>query len=542
MSAPRLEECTSHDADGGSRMFLSTQARRPGRCHAAIALACSALLAACGAPSAPDPTPQAATPNRDGSLSIALESDFQSLDPLRVSNMVERQVALSIMDPLFDIDANGNIVPMLAESADTPDDGTTWRVKLREGVRFHDDTPLDAEAVVFNIERMRDPANACRCLPQLDNVAGVRAIDPLNVEFTMHGPDAVLPALLADAPGLMLSPTATRNDPTGIGSKPVGAGAFRLASWEPGHRIVVERNPSYWQEGKPLLQRVTFLPLPNEDSRQAALLSGDVDVIQSPHTRFSAQYGGREGYRLMTGKGLGSVFLMMNTRRPPFDDVRVRRAIAHATDRPTFVKALLQDQYPVSDSLLGPGSWAYTPVLDYPAYSPERAKALLAEVGKPVKFEISVINSPFTALSAQALQQMWRDAGIEATIRQTEGARFMADAINHDFQMSMFRFVGRADPDLNLYRAFHSRYAPPPSSNYTGYANPAMDALLEKGRATTERGKRVETYAKVSQLLAQDVPYLFLFTTTLQTMMRANVQPGPNIPDGVLRLQDASIQ
>ncbi|WP_165967380.1 ABC transporter substrate-binding protein [Luteimonas aestuarii] len=481
-------------------------------------------------------------PANDGTLSIALESDFQSLDPLRVSNMVERQVALAVMDPLFDIDSDGNVVPMLAESANTPDDGSTWHVALREGVRFHDDTPLDADAVVFNIERLRDPANACRCLPQLDNIASVRAVDPLTVEFIMHGPDAVLPALLADAPGLVLSPTAIRSDPNGIGTRPVGTGPFRLASWEPGHRVIVERNPGYWQPGKPHLQRVTFLPLPNEDSRQAALLAGDVDVIQSPHTRFSAQYADHDGYRLMTGKGLGSVFLMMNTRKPPFDDVRVRRAIAHATDRPTFVKALLQDQYPVSDSLLGPGSWAYTPVPGYPAYSPEQAKALLAEVGKPVSFEISVINSPFTALSAQALQQMWRDVGIETTIRQTEGARFMADAINHEFQMSMFRFVGRADPDLNLYRAFHSRYADGPSSNYTGYANPEMDALLEQGRATMERGERVRTYAKVSQLLASDVPYLFLFGTTLQTMMRANVDPGPNIPDGVLRLQDVRVQ
>lgn len=509
------------------------------RLRLALAFAAAALLAACGAP---EPEPQPGAENRDASLTIALESDLQSLDPLHVSNMVERQVALAIMDPLFDIDPDGNLVPRLAESADTPDGGRTWRVVLRPGVRFHDGTPLDAAAVVFNLERLRDPANACRCLPLLDNIAGVRALDPRTVEFAMRSPDAVLPAVLADAPGLMLSPAAVRNDPKGIGSKPVGAGPFRLVRWEPGHRIVVERNPDYWQAGKPHLRQVTFLPLPNEDSRQAALLAGDVDVIQSPNTRFSAQYGKRDGFKLMTSKGLGSVFLMMNTRKPPFDDVRVRRAIAHATDRPTFVKALLQDQYPVSDSLLGPGSWAYTPVPDYPAYAPDRARALLAEVGKPVSFEIAVTNSPFSVLAAQALQQMWREVGVQSTIRQTEGARFMSDAIGHNFQMALFRFVGRADPDLNLYRAFHSRYADGPSSNYTQYANPEMDRLLEQGRATLDRSQRIAIYARVSQLLARDVPYLFLFGTTLQTMMRANVDPGPNIPDGVLRLQETRVQ
>ncbi len=137
---------------------------------------------------------------------------------------------------------------------------------------------------------------------------------------------------------------------------------------------------------------------------------------------------------------------------------------------------------------------------------------------------------------------MWGEVGVVSTIRQVEGARFMSDVINHDFQMAMFRFVGRADPDLSLYRAFHSRYADTPSSNYTRYANADMDALLERGRTTLEQSQRKEIYAQVAQLLGQDVPYLFLFDTTLQTMMRAGVEPGPNVPDGVLRLQDARVQ
>lgn len=517
----------------------------PGRARirpaVASLLACALLLAGCG--SSPDPDrraePDKTSTQPGNSLTIALESDFQSLDPLQVSNMAERQVALAIMDPLFDLDVDGGLVPVLAEAADTIDGGNTWELRLRPDIRFHDGTALDADAVVFNIERLRDPANACRCLPQLDNIARVEVLDARTVKFTMHGPDAVLPAVLADAPGLMLSPSAVRADPAGIGNHPVGAGAFRLLRWEKGHRIQLERNPDYWQAGKPQLAQITFLPLANEDSRQAALLAGDVDVIQSPSTRFSAQYGQQAGYHLMTGKGLGSVFLMMNTQQPPFDDVRVRQAIAHATDRPSFVKALLQDQYPVADSLLGPGSWAYVPVPDYPAYAPDRARALLAEVGAPVRFEISVINSPFSALAAQALQQMWREVGIETSIRQAEGARFMGDVIQHRFELSLFRFVGRADPDLNLYRAFHSRYAQAPSSNYTGYANPAMDALLEQGRSTLDPAARKQIYAQASELLARDVPYLFLFATTLQTMMHADVEPGPGMPDGVLRLQEA---
>ncbi len=503
-------------------------------CTAWLGLALS-MLAACSQ----TPAPAGTDGQAKDTLTIALEGDFPSLDPLRVSNMAERQVALAVMDPLFDLGPEGELVPVLAQGHEALQEGRIWRITLREGVKFQDGTPLDADAVVFNIERLRDPANACRCLPLMDSLVAVRAVDARTVEFEMDGPNAVLPALLADSPGLMLSPTAVKAAPEAVATRPVGAGAFKLKSWEPGHRIVVERNPDYWRGDATPLREITFRPLANEDSRQSALLAGDVDVIQTPSTRFSAQYGQDPKYHLMTGAGLGSVFLMMNTRQAPFDDVRVRRAIAHATNRPLFVKALLQDQYPLSDSLLGPGSWAYTPVPDYPEYAPDKARALLAEVGKPVSFEISVINAPFAVLFAQSLQQMWGEVGVKTTIRQTEAARYLADAINHQFQMSFFRFVGRADPDLNLYRAFHSRYADVPSSNYARYANPDMDAWLERGRATLDRDERRRIYAQVGELLARDVPYVFMFSTTLQTMMRADVDPGPNIADGVLRLHEA---
>ncbi len=468
------------------------------------------MLAACSQA----PAPVGSDGQVKDTLTVALEGDFPSLDPLRVSNMAERQVALAVMDPLFDLGPEGELVPVLAQGHEALEEGRIWRITLREGVKFQDGTLLDS-------------------------LVAVRAVDARTVEFEMDGPNAVLPALLADSPGLMLSPTAVKAAPEAVATRPVGAGAFKLKSWEPGHRIVVERNPDYWRGDTTPLREITFRPLANEDSRQSALLAGDVDVIQTPSTRFSAQYGQDPKYHLMTGAGLGSVFLMMNTRQAPFDDVRVRRAIAHATNRPLFVKALLQDQYPLSDSLLGPGSWAYTPVPDYPEYAPDKARALLAEVGKPVSFEISVINAPFAVLFAQSLQQMWGEVGVKTTIRQTEAARYLADAINHQFQMSFFRFVGRADPDLNLYRAFHSRYADVPSSNYARYANPEMDAWLERGRATLDRDERRGIYAQVGELLARDVPYVFMFSTTLQTMMRADVDPGPNIADGVLRLHEA---
>ena len=476
-------------------------------------------------------------PRRGGTFTMALESDFSSLDPLRVNTFVERQVALAVMDPLFDVDNEGNIVPVLAAGYAILKKGRVYRVKLREGIRFHDGTPLDADAVVFNIDRVRDPNNAGRCLPLVRDIESVRAIDPHTLEFKLNAPSAVLPVVLADAPGLMISPTAANAAPGAVATRPIGAGPFMLAEWQPGQRIVLARNPNYWDAGKPYLDRIVFVPQSNEDSRQAALLSGEADAIQTPSPRFVAQARENSDLTVTTSAGLGSAFLMMNTRNPPFDDVRVRRAIAHATDRSLLLKDVFLGQYPLADSLLGPGMWAHAPVPDYPQYDPARAMGLLAEYGKPVSFTLGISASPLLTLTALAFQRMWREAGIEAEIRQI--ANFMQDAATHRFQMLLYRLSGRPDPDLNLYGMFSSRYADQPSSNYTQYANPTVDELLELGRLTLDPAKRKAVYARLNSILAADVPCFYLFHSTAHTVLARKAHPGPNLPDGVLRLATA---
>lgn len=488
------------------------------------------------------PAAEAQQPKRGGTLTLALEADFPSLDPLRVTALVERQVGLAVMDPLFDIDEKGEVKPMLATGYEVLDGGKTYRITLREGVKFHDGTAFDADAVVFNLERSLDPKNACRCLANIDSIVGVKAIDAKTVEFKLNRPDAVLPAILSDAAGLMVSPTAVRADEKATAKKPVGTGPFVVKEWQQGHKIILERNPNYWVKDQPYLDRVVILPLANEESRQSGLLSGSIDVIESPSPRFVRDAKRNKKLKVLTGAGLGTVFLKMNTRNPPFDDVRVRRAMAFATDRDLFIKAIYDNQYPVADSLIGPGMWAHSAVKNFPKYDPAQARKLLAEYGKPVSFALGISTSPHNALAAQALQEMWKAVGINAEIKQIEQARFIRDALTHNFQMSLFRWAGRPDPDLNLYRAFHSKFANETSSNYTQFTNSKMDELLERGRTTLDRAQRQKIYDEASALLADEVPYLFLFYATFHTVMAAKVHPGPNIADGVLRLQTAWVE
>jgi ABC-type transport system substrate-binding protein len=502
------------------------------------ALAVGAAVAMASAAQAQAP----AAPRHGGTLTMALEADFPSLDPLRISALAERQVGLAIIDPLFDVDGKGKIVPVLATGYEVLDGGRTYRVKLREGVKFHDGTPFDADAVVFNVERTRDPKNACRCLATLDNIESVKPIDAHTVEFRLKAPDAVLPAILSDSPGLIVSPTAVKADPRSVAQHPVGTGPFVLKEWQQGHKIVVERNPDYWRKGSPYLDRVVFLPLSNEESRQSSLLSGSVDVIESPSPRFITQARANKKLKVETGAGLGSVFLMMNTRTAPFDDVRVRRAIAFATNRPLFIKAIYQNEFPIADDLIGPGMWAHSPTPNFPRYDPRQARKLLAEYGKPVSFTLGISASPYNTLAAQAFQEMWKDVGINVEIKQIEQARFIRDAITHNFQMAYFRWAGRPDPDLNFYRAFHSRFADQPSSNYTQFSSRKMDELLERGRTTLDRAERQKIYDQASALLADELPYFFLFYATFHNIMSTKVHAGPIIADGVMRMHDVWVE
>src|SRR5882757_1815972 len=160
-------------------------------------------------------------PKRGGTLTVGLAQDPPIVDPIRTGSFTERQFATGIYESLFDIDEKGQAVPFLAESFTVSDDVKNYRVKLRPNVKFHDGTALDAEAVVANLDRTRNPANGCRCLSFLQDIADVRVIDPLTVEFVLKIPYAAFPTILADAPGIMVSPTAFKADPKAIGINPV---------------------------------------------------------------------------------------------------------------------------------------------------------------------------------------------------------------------------------------------------------------------------------------------------------------------------------
>ncbi|MBK4739316.1 ABC transporter substrate-binding protein [Noviherbaspirillum pedocola] len=470
--------------------------------------------------------------HRGGVLNVALEADFPTFDPLRMGALADREVAMSFYDTLLNIDEKGNLVPNLAESYTASDDLTSFDLKMRGGIKFHDGTLLDADAVVFNLKRLMDPKNHCRCTADVAVISTVEKIGPLEVRIHTKAPAAHFLAVLTDVAGIMASPTALQKSGADYGMNPVGTGPFVFKEWKKGNYLEAVRNPSYWKKGKPFLDKVFYRPIPDEQVRMSSLRAGNVDVMLVPGPKDVAEAENAKNLQVIDAGSLGTVFVMFNAKNGPTADVRVRRALAYATNRPLLNKVINHDVYKVANTPFGSGLSPHEKVDGYPNYDLKKSQELLEAVGKPVNITLSVQLGPLALQTGQVLQQMWKRAGVNVEIKQFEQVQHIQNAISNQFEASLFRWPGRADPDLNVYQFFKSDSP----RNYARFSDPKMDQLLEKARRTTDPAQRDVVYKSISDLLTQQMPYLFLNYYTSYMLATPKVHGIQKVPDGLLRV------
>jgi ABC-type transport system substrate-binding protein len=493
----------------------------------ALAVICT-LLALAGARA------NASEARKGGSLSIALETDAATLDPLGISSINDRQAAIILYDTLLDIDAKGNVVPGIAEKVEASTDAMSFKLTLRNGVKFSDGTPYDAVAVMKNFQRIMDPRNRCRCASEVATIDTVQATGPLEVTIKTKTPSAHFPATLADIAGMVVSPAAVEKYGADFGNYGVGAGAFKLKEWRRGDRIVLERNADYWRN--PVhLDEVVLRPIPDQQTRYASLLAGNLDIIINASPRDVLEAQKQKTAQVLNPGSLGTLFVQLNLAAPDVSDIRVRQALAHAIDRDAYNKAINRGLYKIANTPFGTGLPPHEQVDGYPGFDLAKAKTLVADYGKPIKIKLVTSSAPASVLAGQALQQMWKKAGIETELVPTEGAQAIRNAFAHDYQAMLFRWAGGTDPDKNVYQFFHSKGA----INLVKFNDPEMDRLLETGRATTDQGERLKIYRQVNNMLAKQLPYLFLTYFENIALVGQAVKGLPSVPDGLLRVHSA---
>ena len=491
-------------------------------------------LVGCGGGGAP----QSNTP--PNTLYVALDAEPPELDPNLSSAYVDRQVMASLYDKLVDIDENGEIVPMLAKSYDVSDDGKVYTFHLRDGIKFHDGTEFNAEAVKYNLERYQEEDSVRST--EVEPIESVEAVDEYTVRVTLSEPFAPFLAVLTDRAGIMASPKAIEENNGRISKDPVGTGPFKFVERVRGDHITVEKNPDYWQEGLPKIDKIEYRGIDDENVQYQNLQSGELDIIDSiPLVEFKElQESGDYNVSIEPGLGYQGVFL--NVTQPPFDNKQLRQAVYRLVDRDAIVKAVLRNVGgEAGNSPFSEQSWAYSEESDsYPERSVEEAKTLLEEAGKPdgFSFTLKTDPSPINQQIGQVIQNNLKPAGIDVKLEQEEFGTLLDDSTNGNFQALFLGWSGRIDPDLNIYDFTVTNG----DFNDSGYSNPEVDKLLNEARTTSDRDRRKELYGQVMEILHEDVPYVYLYhnNQTTDFAMQPTVQGFEPYPDGILRLAGVS--
>jgi peptide/nickel transport system substrate-binding protein len=475
-----------------------------------------------------------------GSITVGLELDIPGFDPLKVGvfDTSAETAAAAIFDTLTTLDGKGEAQPKLALSWLHSEDFKTWTFKLRPGVKFQDGTPFNAQAVKENFDRQKDPANKCRCAFYIAYVHDVQAADELTVVYNLNDPQVNLPALmtLQNSNNVIQSPTAWKIKGDDYSRNPVGTGPFILKSWSAGDRMVLERNPDYWNKGHPYLDRIVLKPLPDAQSRFASLQSGEADIIWDDEYDADNVMKAQKDPKLKvhTYAGSGAQVYAFNTKAAPFDDVRVRQALVMALDRKKMSQAITNGLSRPASNPYGEGSWVKCKDDGALPFDIEKAKALIKDYGKPVEFKMIASATPRGRSVGQVLQQFWKQAGANMEIEQVDQATIAPRGFMRQFQLTPWRIVDLADPDPQMYANFHTG-SPVALANYS---NPELDKLLEHARTTAEIDKRVEDYCAVSRLINQEAIWFWTFQNTYYAISSARVKGLPNIYGGVIDVSD----
>ena len=485
--------------------------------------------------------PPAIAQKAGGSITVGLELDIPGFDVLRVG--VYDTAALTASSALFDtltsLDGNGKPQPELALSWQPSEDFKTWTFKLRPGVKFHDGTPFNAEAFKANFDRQKDPANKCRCAFYISNVNNVQAPDELTLVYNLNDPSVNFPSLVsyASQTNAVHSPTAWKAKGDEYNRNPVGTGPYILKSWTAGDRMILEKNPDYWDKDRVYFDRITLKPLPDAQSRFASLQSGEVDLIWDDE--FSADNIAKAQKEpkltVHTYAGSGAAVYAMNTKTPPLDDLRVRQALVMALDRKKMSQAITNGLSRPASNPYGDGSWVKCKDDGALPEDLEKAKALIKDYGKPVEFKMLVTATPRGRTVGQVLQQLWKRAGVNMEIEQVDQATIPPRAFMKQFQITPWRIVDLADPDTQMYSNFKTG-SPVALANYS---NPELDKLLDHARNTADQAQRNDDYCAISRLINKEAIWFWTFQNTYYAISTAKVKGLPKMYSGVIDVSRA---
>ncbi len=471
-------------------------------------------------------------------LRIGLAEDPDILDPTMARTYVGRIVFSAFCDKLFDIDEKLNIVPQLALSHSTSDDGKEVVIKLRPGVKFHDGEPLDAEAAKFSLDRHLTFPGSFR-KPELAAVDRVEVVDPLTIRLVLKAPFSPLIAQLTDRAGMMVSPKAAKEAGDKFGLKPVCAGPYKFVERVQQDRIVGERFADYWNKDNVFIDKIVFLPIVDATVRLANLKSGGLDLIERVLATDIKDVRADNRLKLSTAIELGYQGMTLNigkdkAKGPLSQSAKVRQALDWSIDREAVNQVVFNGEFKPGNQWVNPDHPYYQKAFPIHGRDVAKAKALLKEAGitPPVSVDFMVPKGAETEAVAQVIQSMASETGFDMKIRVTEFATSLKQAEAGEYQAFMLAWSGRIDPDGNSY-VFLRKDAP---QNYSAWANAEADKALDGARLVTDQAQRKAIYEKLTGLVLEENPLLYLYHRRILIAHTTKLEGYKQMPDGLVRV------
>jgi peptide/nickel transport system substrate-binding protein len=476
----------------------------------------------------------------EAKLRIGLAEDPDILDPTLARTYVGRIVFASLCDKLFDIDEELNIIPQLALSHQTSDDGKTVTLTLRPGVKFHDGTMMDAAAVKYSLERHMNLQGSFR-KPELSAVEKIEVADSATVRLVLKAPFSPLIAQLADRAGMIISPAAANEAGEKFGLKPICAGPFKFVERVQQDRIVVEKFADYWDQTNVHIDRIIYLPIVDSSVRLANLKSGALDLIERPLATDIKEIKADPKLKLAAITWLGYQGLTLNLangeagKNGPFaKGPKVRQALEAAIDRKAINEVVFNGEFTPGNQWVSPHNPFYQEKFPLPKRDIIKAKKLLAEVDlkTPVVVDLMVPNNPETRQVAEVIQAMAADAGFDLKLQVTEFATSIKEAEEGRFQAYLIGWSGRVDPDGNSYSFFKCE-AP---LNDGKYCDKDVDQWLDDQRKVNAVPERKAIFEKIASKYLAEGSIIYLYHQLAIIAHTAKLEGYKQLADGLVRL------
>jgi len=485
-------------------------------------------------------------------ITIAVASTFTTTDPYDANDTLSQAVAKSFYQGLYGFDKDMKMVPVLAESHTASKDGLVYTVKLKTGIKFHDGTPFNAEAVKATFDRVTNPDNKLKRYNLYKNIAKTEALDASTVRFTLKEPFSPFINTLAHPSGVIISPAAlAQYGSKGIAQHPVGTGPFKFVEWKATDYLKVEKFDGYWRKGYPKVDSITWRPVVDNNTRAAVMQTNEAHFAFPVPPEAVDTLSKKPSLEITAAPSIIQRYLSMNTQQKPFDNPKVREAINYAINKDALIKVAFSGYAIPAEGPL-PHGVEYAVKLGPWPYDPAKARELLKEAGYPNGFETtlwSAYNHTTAQKVIQFVQQQLGQVGIKLQVQaleagqrveRVESAQDPATAPVRMYYVGWSSSTGEADWAMRPLLASES--FPPKLFNTAYYKSAVVDNAIAKSLVTTDKAEKAKLYTEAQKQIWKDAPWAFLVTERLVSVRARNLAGFYVIPDGSFNFDEVELK